>query len=88
MQTTAVHAAAPPEWQQPEVVAVNREPMKATFFNFESTDKAIAGDAAASKYYLSLYGTSSYYTPVSLEDALNGVIPKPTLVFMAAPTLT
>ncbi|WP_323165904.1 TonB-dependent siderophore receptor [Pseudomonas bubulae] len=25
----------------------------------------------------SLYGTSSYYTPVSLEDALNGVIPKP-----------
>ena len=26
----------------------------------------------------SLYGTSSYYTPVSLEDALNGVIPKPT----------
>ena len=26
----------------------------------------------------SLYGTSSYYTPVSLEDALNGSIPKPT----------
>ena len=26
----------------------------------------------------SLYGTSSYYTPVSLEDALNGAIPKPT----------
>ena len=26
----------------------------------------------------SLYGTSSYFTPVSLEDALNGVIPKPT----------
>ena len=26
----------------------------------------------------SLYGTSSYYTPVSLEDALNGVIAKPT----------
>ena len=26
----------------------------------------------------SLYGTSSYYTPVSLEDALNGVITKPT----------
>ncbi len=26
----------------------------------------------------SLYGTSSYYTDVSLQDALNGVIPKPT----------
>ena len=45
------------EWQQPEVVAVNREPMKATFFNFESRDKAMAGDMAASQYYLSLDGT-------------------------------
>ncbi len=26
----------------------------------------------------SLYGSASYYTPVSLEDALNGALPKPT----------
>ena len=26
----------------------------------------------------SLYGSASYYTPVSLEDALNGSLPKPT----------
>jgi beta-galactosidase len=45
------------EWEQPEVVAVNREPMKATFFNFESRDKALAGDKAASQFYLSLDGT-------------------------------
>lgn len=56
----AAHAAPPTEWEQPEVVAVNREPMKATFFNFESTDKAIAADPAASKYYLSLDGTWSF----------------------------
>ncbi|MCA1935826.1 MAG: hypothetical protein LDL37_10245, partial [Asticcacaulis sp.] len=37
------------EWEQPEVVAVNREPMKATFFNFESRDLALKGDKAASK---------------------------------------
>lgn len=47
----------PAEWEQPEVVAVNREPMKATFFNFETRDKALAGDKAASQYYLSLDGT-------------------------------
>jgi beta-galactosidase len=52
------------EWEQPEVVAVNREPMKATFFNFESRDKAIAGDKAASRYYRSLDGTWSFaYSP-------------------------
>ena len=56
----AARAAPPAEWEQPEVVAVNREPMKATFFNFESREKAIAADPAASKYYLSLDGTWSF----------------------------
>ena len=45
------------EWEQPEVVAVNREPMKATFFNYESRDLALKGDMAASRYYRSLDGT-------------------------------
>jgi beta-galactosidase len=45
------------EWEQPEVVAVNRLPMKATFFNYETVDKAVAGDMAASANYLSLDGT-------------------------------
>jgi beta-galactosidase len=48
------------EWEQPEVVAVNREPMKATFFNFETRDQALAGDKAASSYYRSLDGTWSF----------------------------
>src|SRR5687768_13985681 len=52
------------EWERPEVVAVNREPMKATFFNFESRAKAIAGDMTASRFYRSLDGTWSFaYSP-------------------------
>jgi beta-galactosidase len=52
------------EWEQPEVVAVNREPMKATFFNYESRDKALAGDKTASEYYRSLDGTWAFaYSP-------------------------
>jgi beta-galactosidase len=52
------------EWEQPEVVALNREPMKATFFNFETRDKALAGDKAASSYYRSLDGAWSFaYSP-------------------------
>ncbi|UDF05021.1 glycoside hydrolase family 2 TIM barrel-domain containing protein [Asticcacaulis sp. AND118] len=47
---------APAEWEAPEVVAVNREPMKATFFNFEDRALAIRGDKTASKRYLSLDG--------------------------------
>ncbi|MFS2020035.1 glycoside hydrolase family 2 TIM barrel-domain containing protein, partial [Massilia sp. CT11-108] len=61
LATAALPALAaqptPAEWEQPEVVAVNREPMKATFFNFESREKALAGDKAASQYFLSLDGT-------------------------------
>ncbi|GGY59552.1 glycoside hydrolase family 2 TIM barrel-domain containing protein [Pseudoduganella albidiflava] len=45
------------EWEQPEVVAVNREPMKATFFNFESPEKALAGEKADSARFRSLDGT-------------------------------
>ncbi|GAA5231119.1 hypothetical protein GCM10025794_29310 [Massilia kyonggiensis] len=64
LATAALPALAaqpkPAEWEQPEVVAVNREPMKATFFNFETRDKALAGDKAASQYYLSLDGTWSF----------------------------
>lgn len=45
------------EWEQPEVFAVNREPMKATFFNFETRDLAVRGDKTASARFLSLDGT-------------------------------
>jgi beta-galactosidase len=48
------------EWEQPEVAAVNREPMKATFFNFESRELAEAGDMTASAFYRSLDGTWSF----------------------------
>ncbi|MPT48201.1 MAG: DUF4981 domain-containing protein [Sphingobium sp.] len=44
------------EWEQPEVLAVNRMPMKATFFNYETVEKAVADDKAASVNYLSLDG--------------------------------
>jgi beta-galactosidase len=68
-----VHAAAqtPPaqraEWEQPEVVAVNREPMKSTFFNFETRELALRGEMAASKYYRSLDGTWSFAYSTSPE---------------------
>ncbi len=52
-----VAQSAATEWEQPEVVAVNREPMKATFFNFESRDLALKGDKSASRYFQSLDGT-------------------------------
>lgn len=57
---TAQPAQGAAEWEQPEVVAVNREPMKATFFNFETREKALAGDKAASANYRSLDGTWSF----------------------------
>lgn len=51
------HAAEAAEWEQPEVVAINREPMKSTFFNYESVELAKAGDMAKSGRYRSLDGT-------------------------------
>jgi beta-galactosidase len=56
----AAPAAAHAEWEQPEVVQVNREPMKTTFFNFERRDLALRGDKSASQYFRSLDGTWSF----------------------------
>src|SRR5574343_288179 len=44
------------EWEQPEIVQVNREPMKATFFNFETRALALRGEKQASRWHLSLDG--------------------------------
>ena len=60
LAASAVPATKYAEWEQPEVVQVNREPMKTTFFNFERRDLALKGDKAASQYYLSLDGTWSF----------------------------
>src|SRR4051812_4516222 len=53
-------AASAPEWEQPEVFAINREPMKSTFFNFESVELEKAGGMAASRRYRSLDGPWSF----------------------------
>jgi beta-galactosidase len=60
MAANGAVAAAPAEWEQPEVFAVNREPMKATFFNFESVELARAGKLADSRRYRSLDGTWAF----------------------------
>ena len=57
---TACQASDPhgslPEWRNPEVVAVNREPARAYFVAYESPDLAVKGDPPASRYYQSLDG--------------------------------
>ncbi len=46
-----------PEWQNTEVVEVNREDPHATRFSFDSMEKAIDGDIQVSSNYLTLNGT-------------------------------
>ncbi len=45
------------EWKDPQVNAVNRLPMHATFFRYGDTESALAGNMKQSPYYLSLNGT-------------------------------
>ena len=44
------------EWQDAAVNAVNRLPMHASFFAFESPEAALAGDKARSERFLTLNG--------------------------------
>ncbi len=50
-----------PEWQDPEIVQVNREDPHATRFSFESEELAVAGDMHASSNFLSLNGPWKFH---------------------------
>jgi beta-galactosidase len=45
-----------PDWEDPEVVSINRLPMRASYFPFESLRAAQGGDRANSARFLSLNG--------------------------------
>lgn len=49
------------EWQDPDVVEVNREAARATAFSFESEELALEGDAQASSNFKSLNGTWKFH---------------------------
>lgn len=79
------------EWTDPAVNAVNRLPMHAAMFAYESADAALAGDRAASERYLPLDGTwkfhwvrdasdrpAEFYRP-GYDDRAWGTMPVPGL---------
>jgi beta-galactosidase len=55
--TTATMQAQTPEWENPEIFGVNKEPARATALPYSNEPQAITGDYAASPYYQSLDGT-------------------------------
>jgi beta-galactosidase len=53
-----------PDWENPAVFAIGKEPARATAFPFENRAKAIAGDKSASARFLSLNGQWHFsFTP-------------------------
>jgi beta-galactosidase len=65
--TSADHDPRPDEsseiynWENLDVLAVNREPAHATLFPYSSRQRAIAGDRAASPWFRSLNGTWKFF---------------------------
>ena len=54
--TATVEAQQPPDWENPAVFAVNKEPAHATLFPYENRGLALARDPARSAYFQSLNG--------------------------------
>ncbi|HEY9075286.1 MAG TPA: glycoside hydrolase family 2 TIM barrel-domain containing protein [Anaerolineaceae bacterium] len=79
-----------PEWQNPELIAINREPAHATLQPFADVPSALVGEHTQSPYYLSLNGNWKFHwspTPagapedffqVDYDDAAWGVLPVPS----------
>ena len=61
-----------PEWRDPEVIGVNRQPARAFFIPFESVALARRGDASRSAYYQSLDGDWSFSWAARPADRIAG----------------
>lgn len=61
-----------PEWRNPEIIAVNREPARAFFVPFESADLAISGDPAGSRYHQQLDGHWKFHWSKRPADKPSG----------------
>ncbi len=61
VMVTAVSSQALPEWQNPDIVQVNREDPHATRFSYESMEKAMAGDKQKSSNFQSLNGPWKFH---------------------------
>lgn len=57
-----------PDWENPAVFAINKEPARATAFPFEDRQKAQAGDKAASGRFLSLDGPWKFHFSPGVDD--------------------
>lgn len=49
------------EWQNPEISAVNRAPMHAAYFAFETEEAAIKAEKEQSANYMTLNGTWKFF---------------------------
>ena len=54
-------AAQSNEWQDPEVNAVNRAPMRAHFFAYENADMAARAEKELSENFMTLNGTWKFF---------------------------
>ncbi|MHC4682366.1 MAG: glycoside hydrolase family 2 TIM barrel-domain containing protein, partial [Planctomycetota bacterium] len=53
--------AKAPDWENPEVVGINKEPGHCTLVPYRDTREALAGDRKASPFYKSLNGTWQFH---------------------------
>jgi beta-galactosidase len=57
------------DWENPAVFARGKEPARATAFPFETRDRALAGDRAASERFLSLDGRWRFFFSPGVDGA-------------------
>jgi beta-galactosidase len=61
-----------PEWRDPEIIAVNREPARAYFIPFETAELALAGKPGSSAFYQSLDGPWKFAWAASPAGRIEG----------------
>ena len=72
MALVALTAAAQEMWTDPAVNQENREPARASFFAYETADKAAVMDKTASARYLSMEGDWKFHFAVDHDKAPKG----------------
>lgn len=61
LQLPGFAQTGPPDWENEQVFAINREPARATFVPYATVEQALANDRAASPYVVSLNGDWKFH---------------------------
>jgi hypothetical protein len=76
-----------PDWENPAVFQINKEPVRATFIPFADVKSVVADDYTRSPWYMNLNGMWKFQWSPTLRRSVRSIFTKPISTFVTGKRL-